>query len=286
MQAANENGDGERGLLRKKNQKEPKGTRTNKQGGEDLERRFRRTVQRSGPPYGVILSIRPVGDSVSLRAVATVFTLSAGETLPQLTEIFQREGASMPLDARRAHVLEMAHRFIDASVQGLVLGLITDGVGVSSFTESAMRGLASLVESVAGKLVQQVLKKASPDVLMDAGQFFVSRVMRLPEVEHAVIAVPMTPDNAAAIELGITTVEREPLVRAMTGVVDDSLDYLFDAAFAIIPVGPLTRRAVDAGGHAMRSGGKGASTRAIRRANDDELKDLAAFLGRRRAEVP
>jgi hypothetical protein len=120
---------------------------------------------------------------------------------------------------------------------------------------------------------------------MDAGQFFVSRVMQVPGVESAVIGVPMTPDNAAAIELGVTSVEPEPLVRAMAGVVDDSLDHLFDAAFAVIPVGPLTRRAVDAGGHAMRSGGKSASARAIRRASDDERKDLADFLVRRRQEV-
>ena len=57
-------------------------------------------------------------------------------------------------------------------------------------------------------------------------------------------------------------------------------------AFAVIPVGPLTRRAVDAGGHAMRSGGKSASARAIRNASNDEHKDLADFIARRRAELP
>jgi hypothetical protein len=221
-----------------------------------------------------------------VRAVPIVFTLSAGEHLPQLTETFRRDAAGMSLDALRAHVLRMGHHFIDASVQGLVLGLITDGVGVSSFTESLMRGLASLVESVGSKLVDQVLKKAPQAVLMDAGHFFASRVTRLPGLEHPVIAVPMTPDNEAAIDLAIQTVEREPLVRAMDGVVDDSLDYLFDAAFAVIPVGPLMRRAVDAGGSAIRSGGKSSSARAIRKASDGELKDLAAFLVRRRQEAP
>ncbi|MCA9536741.1 MAG: hypothetical protein KC593_23825 [Myxococcales bacterium] len=215
----------------------------------------------------------------------TVFTLPAGETLPPLTAIFTEQATQLPDEPLRAHVLAMAHAFIDASVHGLVLGLITDGVGVSAFTESLMRGLASLVESIAAKLVNQVLKKAPREVLMDSGAFFVSRVARLPELTGPVIAVPMTPDNAAAIQLAIDTVEREPLVRAMDGVVDDSLDYLFDAAFAVIPLGPLTRRAVDAGGHAMRSGGKSASGRAIRRASDGELKDLADFLVRRRQEA-
>jgi hypothetical protein len=220
-----------------------------------------------------------------VRRVTTYFTLSAGATLPTQTESFSRKGSDLPVEELRALVLQMARSFIDATIEGLVLGLITDGASVSSFTESLMRGIASLVESVAGKLVNQVLKKAPRDVLMDAGQFFVSRVMQVPGVESAVIGVPMTPDNAAAIELGVTSVEPEPLVRAMAGVVDDSLDHLFDAAFAVIPVGPLTRRAVDAGGHAMRSGGKSASARAIRRASDDERKDLADFLVRRRQEV-
>lgn len=208
-----------------------------------------------------------------MRAVTPVFTLGAGPTLPTLATSFLSEGRDWPLEQLREHVLAMAHGFIDASVHGLVLGLITDGVGVSSFTESLMRGLASLVESVAGKLVNQVLKKAPREVLLDSGDFFTSRVARLPGADGPLIAVPLTPDNAAAIQLAIDTVEVEPLVRAMHGVVDDSLDYLFDAAFAIIPLGPLTRRAVDAGGHAMRSGGKSASGRAIRRASDDELKD-------------
>ncbi|MCA9578671.1 MAG: hypothetical protein R3B40_03920 [Polyangiales bacterium] len=216
----------------------------------------------------------------------TVFTLSAGEELPALTDAFAREHAGWDVEPLRAHVTALAHAFVDASVQGLVLGLITDGVTVSSFTESLMRGLASLVESVAGKLVHQVLKKAPRDVLMDAGQFFTSRVARLPDVAQPVIAVPMTPDNAAALQLAIESVEKDALVRAMAGVVDDSLDYLFVAAFAVIPVGPLTRRAVDAGGHAMRSGGKSASARAIRNASNDEHKDLADFIARRRAELP
>jgi len=220
-----------------------------------------------------------------VHAVSIVFTLAAGEHLPKLTETFRQNASNMPLEPLRAHVLLTGHRFIDASVQGLVLGLITDGVGVSSFTESVMRALASLVETVGGKLVDQVLKKAPQNVLLDAGHFFASRVTHLPTVEHPLIAVPMTPDNEAAIELAIQTVEREPLVRAMHGVVDDSLDYLFDAAFAVIPVGPLMRRAVDAGSHAIRSGGKSSSGRAIRKASDAELKDLAAFLGRRRQET-
>ena len=101
-----------------------------------------------------------------MRAVPIVFTLSAGERLPLLTETFRRDAASMALEPLRAHVLHMGHEFIDASVQGLVLGLITDGVGVSAFTESLMRGLASLVESVGSKLVDQVLKKAPQNVLM------------------------------------------------------------------------------------------------------------------------
>lgn len=221
-----------------------------------------------------------------MRAVPIVFTLSAGERLPLLTETFRRDAASMALEPLRAHVLHMGHEFIDASVQGLVLGLITDGVGVSAFTESLMRGLASLVESVGSKLVDQVLKKAPQNVLMEAGSFFASRVTRLPGLEQPAIAVPMTAANEAAIAKAIDTVEREALIRAMDGVVDDSLNYLFDAAFLVIPVGPLMRRAVEAGGSAIRSGGKSSSARSIRKASDAELKDLAAFLVRRRQEAP
>jgi hypothetical protein len=192
----------------------------------------------------------------------------------------------MALEPLRAHVLRMGHHFIDASVQGLVLGLITDGVGVSSFTESLMRGLASLVESVGSKLVDQVLKKAPQAVLMDAGSF-----LRL--ARHAAPRARAPRDRRAhdARQRGRHRSGHPDRGARAPGARDGRRggrqpDYLFDAAFAVIPVGPLMRRAVDAGGSAIRSGGKSSSARAIRKASDGELKDLAAFLVRRRQEAP
>ncbi len=220
--------------------------------------------------------------SATLPRVPAVFVLPAGDTFTQLTTTFQQNTLEMPLPELRSSVTAMAEAYIDSAVHGLVLGLITDGVSVSSFTESLMRGVASVVESVSRKLVAQILKKAERSVLLNSGHFYVSRVETLPTVAHTVIAVPLSPENEDAIDLAIQTVEREHLVRAMHGIVDDSLVYLFDAAFEVIPLGAMMRKGVTMGASAMRSGAKSASGRAIRGGSDEEVKELAAFLTRRR----
>ena len=59
------------------------------------------------------------------------------------------------------------------------------------------------------------------------------------------------------------------------------MDHLFDAAFDIIPIGGLTKRAVVTSGRAMRAAAAKGSSRAVRKGSSEERATLVAYLDRR-----
>ena len=210
---------------------------------------------------------------------AAHFYVPAGERLAEAAATYRELDESAPLDERRRETIELGERYVDAAVDGLVLGLITEGGNVSSFIESLMRGVASIVESVATRLLRRVLGKADAEVLRSAGEFFVGRISGPDDAPH--LAIPLSTTQGATLARSIATGDRDALTNALAGIIDASLDHLYFAAFDVIPLGAMTGRAVRAGGQAIRSGAKKGSARAIRAGSEDEKAQLMAYLRRR-----
>lgn len=216
----------------------------------------------------------------------THFWMPADGALATAVTDLEAGHATLELDVLRKESTGAAMHYLDAVVEGLVLGPITEGVPVSAFTERMMRTVASVVESIAGRLVKSTLKKAPQSELVALVHFLSAHVERSPA--GAVINVALDDTTTELIALGVASVHAEEfdaarplLTTSLQGVTSCSMRQLYDEPFTLLTLGGLTGRAVRAGSGTIESGAHSAIERSVRNASPDELRGIAGYVHRR-----
>ena len=200
-----------------------------------------------------------------LRAGAA---LDAGEAVP-LTELRVRAGA-------------LAHRYVDAVLDGFVLALARAVRG----TPGAGGRTAGLVRGFADRFVTPGVRRAGRPQIEDFLGFLHHHVVRAPGREPAVvIAFGVDEDFAAALTPALAAAaagapaDREALHPALHAMVDECMHHFLDAPLALLHLGLLARAAIAVGRSGIATRAHGAIDGVLDGPDDAAVARLAAFLG-------
>lgn len=186
----------------------------------------------------------------------------------------------------KPHFQRLGIQYVDDVVDGLVLDFLRESGSASPRTQSLVETLAGLIKSVSHGLVGQAFGKLTPDRAVELLALLDERLVD--RVNGPGLGVPLDPAMVTGIERAVAAAEaraladeRRELLGTMQSVIDRAIEYHYQKPFAVLELGFLVRKAVDAGYGAIRSGAHSTIDKAIADADETQLGDLAAFLGRR-----
>jgi hypothetical protein len=216
------------------------------------------------------------------------------------TEADALDAATAPLHELRAKAGELAHRYIDAVLDGFILALARAVRGVPG----AGARTASLVRGFADRFVTPGVKHARREQIDDFLGFLRHHVVEIagagpaPQVSGAPGAIASIPNGgtrpaivftvdedfasalapALAAAAGGTPADRDALHPALHAMIDECMHHFLDAPLAMLHFGLLARAAISVGRSGVTTRAHGLVDDVLERPDPAPLVRLATFL--------
>ena len=195
-----------------------------------------------------------------------------------LDTIDAADGAS-PIAELRARASDLAHRYIDAVLDGFILALARAVRGVPG----AGARTASLVRGFADRFVTPGVRHARREQIADFLEFLRHHLTAVGD--RAVIAFAVDEDFAASLGPALASAasgdpgDREALHPALHAMIDECMHHFLDAPLAMLHLGLFARAAIAVGRSGVTTRAHSMVDDVLARGDDAPVQRLAAFLG-------
>jgi hypothetical protein len=190
------------------------------------------------------------------------------------------DAATAPLHELRAQAGELAHRYIDAVLDGFILALARAVGGVPG----AGARTASLVRGFADRFVTPGVKHARREQIDDFLGFLRHHVVDLNGGARPAIAFSVDEDFASALAPALAAAaagdpaDREVLHPALHAMIDECMHHFLDAPLAMLHFGLFARAAISVGRSGVTTRAHGLVDDVLARPDPAPLVRLATFL--------
>jgi hypothetical protein len=175
-----------------------------------------------------------------------------------------------PLAELRAAAADLAHRYIDAVIDGFLVAL---AVAVRGVPGAGARS-ANLVRSMADRFVTPGVRAARREQIADFLAFLRDHV------SDARLSFAVDDGFAAALAPALAApADRHALRPALHAMIDACMHHLLDAPLAMLRLGVIARAAIAIGKSGVTTRAHGLVDDVLARPDDAAVARLAAFLG-------
>jgi hypothetical protein len=206
------------------------------------------------------------------------FVIDAPAALRTGADVIDPGGA--PLEEVRAAAGELAHRYIDAVVEGFVLALARAVRGVPGAGARSAR----MVRGFADRFVTPGVRSARREQIDNFVGFLRHHVIE--RDGRTVVAFMVDEDFAQALAPALAAAavgdpgDREALHGALHAMVDECMHHFLDAPLAMLHLGLLARAAIAVGRSGVTTRAHGLIDGVLRGPDEAAVVRLAEFLGR------
>lgn len=216
----------------------------------------------------------------------TLFAIPASKALLAKTREVLQRAPDASIDVMREVVIEAGRHYVDSVVDGFIMAFLRDGM-TTALTHALLVNLASVIKAVCRVAIQQAAKTSGQAELEAITRFFETRVAMTVRDGQKVglIVYPLDEVLHARVRRAAEAREdtpRDVYVRALSGVLEESVARHYDDAFGLLSLGFVARRAVSLGRSAVLAAGHAAIRVSVAQ---DEAEDLRALSQALRAHL-